>query len=48
MEGIKRIRSLTIDASGQEIRRNINGDVFLPPTGLAVLDQIQLSAAYTG
>ena len=48
MQGIKRIRSLTIDAAGQEISRNINGDVFLPPTGLAVLDQIQLSAAYTG
>ena len=48
MQGVGRIRSLTIDAAGQGIRRNINGDVFLPPEGLAVLEQIQLSVSYVG
>ncbi len=48
MQGIRGIRSLTIDAAGRGITRNVSGDVFLPPAGLAVLDQIQLSVSYTG
>ena len=48
LQGIRRIRSLTIDAAGQGILRNVNGDVFLPSAGLAVLEQIQLSVSYTG
>ena len=48
LQGIRRIRSLTIDAAGQGILRNMNGDVFLPSAGLAVLEQIQLSVSYTG
>ncbi len=48
MQGIRRIRSLTIDAAGQGITRNVSGDVFLPSAGLAVLEQIQLSVSYTG
>lgn len=40
-----RLQSMRLD---QGILRNVNGDVFLPSAGLAVLEQIQLSVSYTG
>lgn len=48
MQSLKRIHSLTIDAVGLGIERNMRGDVILPPNGLASLDQIFCSISFSG
>ena len=47
MQDVARVYSLTIDASGQGLERNISGDVILPPNGLANLRQVQCSVFYS-
>lgn len=39
LDCVARVRSLSVDAQGKGIRRSINGDVLLPPNGLAYLKE---------
>ena len=46
MERVGRVHSLTIDASGQGLQRNMGGDVMLPPNGLAILEHVYCGISY--
>ena len=44
---INRVVALAIDATGQGVERNMNGDVILPENGMACLEHIQYSILFT-
>lgn len=48
MKCVKRVLGLNMDAAGENVERNMNGDVLLPESGLVLLSQIKSSFSYSG